>query len=263
MPAANTLFIGYPPPPYKLPDGMQDTKTVISLRGPTVQGWDDRHPLLAGLRGLHDMGVDDSFKLPELPEGTRKLIEADRGHVLLMAIPRSAFTDVLLTFPLITKDEKWNTRWPLETSFVLFLRNAVMNLGNVRDASADEPTQPGREKALRPGAAKSLSVTRPDGTTKTFERGKRPDYTYTDTGAIGLYTAEWDGHIRRFAVNLIPSADHDEGDLACASEVTVGARTIAADMVRKQPQDLWKYVVLAGLAVILLEWWIYNKRMQI
>src|SRR5262249_30327027 len=37
MPAANTLFIGHPPPPYKLAG---DGKVVTPLRSPTVQGWD-------------------------------------------------------------------------------------------------------------------------------------------------------------------------------------------------------------------------------
>jgi hypothetical protein len=218
---------------------------------------------MANLRGLYEMGIDDSFKLPDLPEGARKLLEADRGHVLLLAVPRLAFTDLVLTFPLITRDGKWNTRWPLENSFVLFLRNVTLGLGNVRDASAEEPTLPGREKVLRPGAAKTLTITRPDGTSTTLDRGSRPDFVYSDTGLLGVYAAAWDGQTRRFTVNLMPTADHDEGDLAPVTEVTIGAQTITAGETRKTPRDLWKYVVLAGLVVVLLEWWIYNRRVQI
>lgn len=260
MPAANTLFIGHPPPPYTLEPG---PKGVAMLRGPTVQGWDDRHPIMATLRGLYDIGIDESFKLPDLPEGARRLLEADRGHVLLLAVPRAAFVDLILTFPLLSRDGKWNTRWPLENSFVLFLRNVVLSLGNVRDASAEEPTQPGQEKILRLGSAKTIMVTRPDGRRATFDRGKRPDFAYSDTGLLGVYSAVWDDQIRRFAVNLFPTADHDEGDIAPVAEVAIGAQTIVAGQERKQPRDLWKYAVLAGLIVVLLEWWIYNKRVQI
>jgi hypothetical protein len=261
MPAANTLFLGQPPPPYKLEPGTP--KSVTNVRGPTVQGWDDRHPLMASLRGLYDIGIDEGFKLPDLPEGSRKLIEADRGHVLLLAVPRAAFTDLVLSFALLSREGKWNTRWPLENSFVLFLRNVLLGLGNVRDASAEEPTLPGREKVLRPGSAKTLKITRPDGSSKTYDRGNRPDFVYSDTGLLGVYTAEWDDQVHRFAVNLFPTADHDEGDLAPVKEVTIGAQTIVAGEARKQPRDLWKYVVLAGLIVVLVEWWIYNKRVQI
>ena len=45
--------------------------------------------------------------------------------------------------------------------------------------------------------------------------------------------------------------------------MTIGAQTIVAGEARKQPRDLWKYVVLAGLIVVLVEWWVYNKRVQI
>ncbi len=261
MPAANTLFIGQPPPPYKLEPG--DPRSVTTSRGPVVQGWDDRHPLMTSLRGLYDIGIDESFKLPDLPDGARKLIEADRGHVLLLAVPRSTFTDLVLTFALISRDGKWNTRWPLENSFVLFLRNVLLGLGNVRDASAEEPTLPGKEKLLRPGSAKSLTVTKPGGARKSFDRGNRPDYLYSDTDTIGVYTAEWDDQTRRFAVNLFPTTEHDEGDLAPVSEVTIGSQTIVAGEARKQPRDLWKYAVLIGLIVVLVEWWVYNKRVQV
>ncbi|CAN5162403.1 BatA and WFA domain-containing protein [soil metagenome] len=262
MPAANTFFLGTPPPPYKVA-GTADPKAVTSLRGPTVQGWDDRHPLMATLRGLYDIGIDESFKFPDLPEGAKKLMEADRGHVLLMAIPRNAFTDVVLTFPLLTLDGKWNTRWPLENSFVLFLRNVLLTLGNVKDASADEPTVPGREKLLRPGAAKTIKITKPDDSSKTFDRGNRPDLAYSDTNLLGVYTAAWGDQTRRFAVNLFPTADQDEGDIAPAKDVTIGSQTITAGETRKQPRELWKWLVLAGLCVLMAEWWLYNQRVQI
>jgi hypothetical protein len=31
----------------------------------------------------------------------------------------------------------------------------------------------------------------------------------------------------------------------------------------KTLENLWKLAVLAGLVVLLAEWWIYNKRVQI
>lgn len=262
MPAANTLFIGQPPPPYALPGESASPKAAI-VRGPTVQGWDDRHPVMANLRGLYDIGIDESFVLPELPEGSRRLMEAERGHALLLAIPRGTFTDIVMSFALISKDGRWNTRWPLENSFVLFMRNVVLTLGNVRDAGAEESILPGQEKMLRPGAATTLRVTRPDGSARSFDRGTRPDFAYINTDEPGIYTAEWDGQTRRFAINLFPTATHDEGDLAPVKEVTIGAQAIAAGEPRRQPRDLWKYILLAGLFVVLAEWWIYNKRVRI
>jgi len=266
MPSANTLFIGYPPPPF-LPTGT-DARSVLPVKFPSVQGTLDRHPIVQNLRGLYDIGIDESFRLPELPGGTLKLMEAANGHVLLAGIPRRSFTDLILCFAILTADEKWNTRWPLEPSFVLFLRNIVMNLGNVRDAGHEDPTLPGQEKVLHPGGVKQITVQKPSGLRKSFERGTRPDFAFTDTTEIGIYTATWtdgngDNATHRFAVNLFPEGPHDESDLAPINEVKIGAQTIVADKPRKQPRDLWKLAVIAGLIVLMAEWWIYNKRVQI
>ena len=65
------------------------------------------------------------------------------------------------------------------------------------------------------------------------------------------------------SVNLFPQGSHDESDLAPINEVKIGAQTIVADKPRKQPRDLWKLAVIAGLIVLMAEWWIYNKRVQI
>jgi hypothetical protein len=64
-------------------------------------------------------------------------------------------------------------------------------------------------------------------------------------------------------VNLFPQGDHDEGDLAPVREVKIGEQVIGTDEPRKAPRDLWKYAVLAGLVVLLAEWWVYNKRVQV
>ena len=190
-------------------------------------------------------------------------MNGSRGHVLIAAIPRQAFTDVVLTFPLLAADGRVNTRWPLEPSYVLFLRNALFALGNVRDAAAEDVTLPGQEKMLRPGGTAKLRVRLPDGTLKELDRGPRPDFLFTDTATVGVYTVSWDDQSRRFAVNLFPTPEHDESDLAPAEAVKIGEKTIVAGEPRKQPQDLWKYAVLGGLLVLAGEWWVYNRRVQI
>jgi von Willebrand factor type A domain/Aerotolerance regulator N-terminal len=269
MPNANTLFFGHPPPPFKLPSGMPTEWDVKAEKAPSVQGSQDRHPIMRSLRGLYDIAIDESYRLPKLPDGTQKLLEAAGGQLLIAGIPRAAFLDVAVAFQLLAGEGKWNTTWPLEPSFVLFLRNCVTNLGGVRDAAAEEPTQPGQEKPLRTGVVKSVSVTLPDGSTKTFDRDARPDFTFTGTDVVGAYAASWTEpgtdrtFVQRFAVNLFPSSDHDESDIKPASEVTIGAETIKPGETRKQPRDLWKLAVVVGLLVLMGEWWVYNRRVQI
>lgn len=270
MPRSNTWFIGHPPPPFKPLSAAADPLRVTPVKGPNVQGSLDRHPIMRNLRGLYDISIDESYQLPTLPNGTQKLLEAAGGQVLIAGIPRGPFTDVAMNFALMMTATDWNTLWPLQPSFVLFVRNLLTNLGNVRDAATEDPILPGQEKPIATGVTKRISVTLPDGKTMTFDRDTpRPEFTFTNTDQVGPYTATWTEPgtnreaTRRFAVNLTPTTDHDESDIAVTPEIRIGAETIAANEPRKQPRDLWKVAVLLGLIVLMAEWWVYNRRVQI
>ena len=104
-------------------------------------------------------------------------------------------------------------------------------------------------------------MTAPNGTETTLERGTRADFAYGATDRVGVYEATWDqdGH-RRFAVNLL---DPDESNLEPRTAVKIGAEQVQAGSTRRQPRELWKVAVLAGLALLLLEWYVYNRRVFI
>lgn len=262
MPRANTLFIGHPPPPYRQPKMGEpnDPRTVTPLSRPAVTGWSDGHAVMRHLRGLYEIEIDEAFRFPELPPKTGRLLESDGNTTLLAAIPRQSFTDLVLTFPIVGDDGRWNTLWPLRPSFVMFLRNVVRSQGHVRDALADDVLRPGDVKMLRPPGAQ-ITITWPGGgRSETLDRGSRSDVFFTGTDALGVFTAVSNGENQKFAVNLF---DPEESDIAPRASVAVGNQNVAAGEERKPPRDLWKLAVLVGLLVLLGEWWVYNKRMQI
>jgi hypothetical protein len=43
----------------------------------------------------------------------------------------------------------------------------------------------------------------------------------------------------------------------------VGNQVVEATGSRRPPRELWKLAVLAGLAVLLAEWWLYNRRVRL
>ena len=261
LPRANTFFIGYPPPPFKLRGAADDRLVVKPERGPRVTGWLGTHPVTRRLQGLYEVEIDEAFRVPEWPARTERLVESDGNLVLLGAVPRPPFTDLVLAFPLYTDDGLYNTLWPLRPSFVVFLRNVLRSLGNVRDALAEDVTRPGDIKVLRAaGNRPKLRVTTPGGKTEELDRAARADFAFAGTTEVGVYTAVAGDDRQRFAVNLFDPA---EGDIAPRPSVTVGSQTVEAGKPRKQPRDLWKLAVLAGVVVLLAEWWVYNKRVQI
>ena len=126
LPKANTFFVGHPPPPWKPGD-------LKRLNKPIVVEWNAKHALLRHVNGLNDVGIIDAFQLPDLPKGAEVLIGGAKGSTLLVALPRKPHTDVVLTFELLDGKNKWNTDWPLQASFPLFLRNVLYTLGDVKE----------------------------------------------------------------------------------------------------------------------------------
>ncbi len=270
LPLANTLFIGSPPPPWKpLSAGGEDA--VLEAKTPEVRVWQTDHPVMRNLRALDRIRIADAFKFPvarPLPPRTPRLMDGDGDTVLLAALARHTFTDFVLTFPLVSKAPdggvQWHSDWPLQPNFVLFLRNLLIHGGGVEAAGAAESLRPGQAITFRPRGAKEIFVTKPGESTgaKAERSTNRADVVYSGADVLGPYAAEWGTTTRRFAVNLF---DPLEGDLAPLDdgELKIGAESLTAGDTRKQPRDLWKYLLVVGLAVVMGEWWVYNKRVQI
>ncbi|MFL5330927.1 MAG: VWA domain-containing protein [Gemmataceae bacterium] len=259
MPQANTLFIGYPPPPWK-PAGQPQPqgKTVEKIDQPAIKGWTNQHGLLKYLTGLQEVGLFEALRIGGLPPRTPKLMEGDRDLLLLFTLNRGPNTDAVLTFSILNDQGDWNTNWPMLPSFPLFWRNVVYTLGNIRDAAAEENVQPGQVKVLRPGpGVDKVRVAPPTGGAITMDRQSRADFPFAQTDLSGVYSATWNGGGRRFAVNLL---DPLESNIQPRDSIQLGAVTISAGSEDKRPKELWKWLVLATLVAVLLEWYVYNRR---
>lgn len=263
MPRANTFFIGYPPPPWKEKGNADDTHVVESVRQPHVKGWMARHALMNELTALHEIAIDEAFRMKDLPQHTPRLLEAGNDTPLLLTLNRGAFTDLVMTFPLFTRDGKWNTDWSVHhTSWPIFLANVLWTLGNVGDAVGEEPVRPGQVRAIWPDAAvDTIQVTPPGGGPHTVRRGHQPAFLWGDTEHVGIYTATWEGGGRRsFAVNLL---DPQESNLEPRAALKIGQDKVDAGGTPGQPHEIWRWVVLGALALLVLEWYIYNRRISI
>jgi hypothetical protein len=260
MPRSNTMFIGHPPPPWHF-GGEDDGRRVQTVQFPHVRGWVDADPVMRGLRGWYELEIAEAYRFPNLPPKTPRLVEGDQDLLLMFTLSRQAYKDLVLAFPLATDDARWNTRWFLKPLFPLFLRNVLYTLGNVRDATTEDTVRPGNPKPIRPfGDVKEIRVRTPSGSSTRLERGTRSEFSYGGTGELGVYEVDWEDQTRKFAVNLF---DPNESLIEPRPSVKIGEVTIEAGPSRKQPRELWRWVALFGLAFLLLEWWIYNRRVHV
>jgi hypothetical protein len=85
--------------------------------------------------------------------------------------------------------------------------------------------------------------------------------TLNDTAEPGVYEVRSGGKItRQFAVNLFNPTESDiRPDTSPA--IKIGDVTIAGDTTWEASRlEIWKYLVATGLVVMLLEWYIYIRR---
>lgn len=255
MPRANTFFIGHAPPPFK-------PESQVKVANPQIKGWIGRHPVLRYLAALQDVGIAEAFVLKDLPPRTPRLIEIDQSRAILFSLNRQSFTDLVMTFPILNDKGEWNTNWPLLPSFPLFLRNVMYGLGNISDGASEETVQPGQPKPLRPDQAVSqIEVIDPAGKAHPLTRGTRADFIFGETDRVGAYKVAWDGTWQRsFAVNML---DSEESNIEPRTAVRIGAERVAGGKERTQPRELWKWLVLVALGLLLAEWYIYNRRVYV
>jgi hypothetical protein len=133
----------------------------------------------------------------------------------------------------------------------------------VSDTVRESTVQPGEPMVLRPEAGvKELTITAPGGKAEKFSRGTRADFVYGDTERLGLYKVVRDDQERRsFAVNLL---DGTESQIEPRAEIRIGSDTIkAGEEERRQPRELWKWIILLAFILLLVEWYIYNRRVYV
>ncbi|MBX3425037.1 MAG: BatA and WFA domain-containing protein [Pirellulales bacterium] len=271
MPQANTLFIGRVPP---LADWQAGTSGA-KISAPQIIDWQRGHPLL-NLIELGNVMVIDSLTVKP-PAGGATLIDSSAGPLMGIA-PRDSFEDAVLGFEIVGQDDQGtsvNTNWPRMTSFPNFALNVLEYLAAGGDAVQQQSTRPGQsvELTIR-GERDRLTIVKPDGSVQSLESPARGKLAYHDADRPGVYEIRSGGEtIRRFAVNLF---DREESDVALrgrqsdgealttVESLQIGYSEVAAASTQSPlRRELWKPLLLAALAVLLGEWYIYNRRVYI
>ena len=242
--------------------------------------WQRGHPLL-NLVELGNVIVADSLIVRPPPGGT-VLIDSTKGPLMAIA-PRDNYEDAVLGFEIVGHDASGattvNTNWPIRYSFPNFCLNVMEYLaGGAADLQLRN-TRPGETVELdlpQPGA--TVTVFLPDGSTRKIAAPAVGKLAFHETDQLGIYdviqdkAAAGEELLGRFAVNLFDRQEsdvrlrtrQDEAGVETVESLSIGYDDVAADSplapVRK---ELWTWLLLAALAVLVLEWYIYNRRVYI
>ena len=168
--------------------------------------------------------------------------------------------------------------WPLDVSFVVFLASALDYLGGDAIAGASDSTQMGATVSERlPAGAADIRLLPPPGVEDLSESTLTPlpdgTVVFGPVRRAGVYRLTWKGaaapgdlvengrSIRRIPANLL---DPQESVVAATGSVELASRIVRSnDGTFLGDQRLWPYLVLACAGLLMLEWFIYNRKVHI
>jgi hypothetical protein len=248
LPPGNYLFLGALPQVPGIEPGEK-------LERHALIWWDQTHPILRYV-SLDYVYVGESQTV-KVPPQAEILAEGPKGPVLFRYADQGRHY-LVLTFAVE------NSTWWSKLSFGVFMYNAIRYLGGGEAEAERGPLRPGGTLRIAvPPDANTVGLMRPDGARVTLAPDTFGMAYYGGTQRVGIY--QIDGGLPgrdRFAVNLEDDWESDikppGGPLKVANQEV---REVAA--IKTATPEVWRWFVGAALLVVLLEWWVYNRRVML
>jgi hypothetical protein len=218
--------------------------------------WQESHPL------LRHVSLENVFALKwrrlTLPSHAALLAEGeDSTAIAFITDPGHRY--VITAFDLLDSDFR------MQYAFIVFMQNAMFYLASGGLTDTGLLITPGDTMTLAvPPGAETMRLTRPDGSTDDVEVRDRLTINYANTRKCGLYKAVFDDPAETAVTYATNVLDANESMIAPNANFTIAGnpvRSVAGDIKINEP--LWPWAVAAALAILLIEWWIYNRRVMI
>jgi hypothetical protein len=267
MPACNTLFIGSVPP-------SEGWKAAPKAYPTLVRDVNQLHPLTQLLQ-MDNVIIGEASPI-QGPQGSASLMEAYIGEgkdakleSVFVIGPRAGYEDAVLGFEMYGQNDKGettvNTDWAIRRSFPVFVLNAVKYLGSVRTGLAMPSIKPGAPATLRSlTPVPALRVKSPGGNETVVPREAQNQYVFTRTEDLGVYDVRdgsGDKVSQKFAVNLF---DARESNLEPRDKIEIGSEEVAARQGKQASrQELWRWLLLGAIGLLIFEWYVYNRRVYL
>ncbi len=178
---------------------------------------------------------------------------------LVLAGPVGDHRVAVISFDLHDSDLPLKIAWPI------LLADLTEWYKLPRAVRINGSLQPGQAVTIQPGASADLvRIQRPDGATTT-RNVDQPLLIYADTAIPGIYKVEvYKGsdllQTEQFAVNLF---DANESNIAVRTPSFAPSNAGTARQEEVGQREFWPWVALAALLILMIEWYVHHRRLQI
>ncbi len=225
--------------------------TWTTVTAPAIVDWKNTHQILRYVN-FDNVSIAETFGV-KTPSWGVSLVESPQTP-LILAGELGGRRLLWVGFDTL------QSSWPLRISFPIFIANAVDWL-NPSAANASQflvrPGEPFRFRAAQP--VQQAKVTKPDGTVVPVSvTANGTELSFGDTLRQGVYKLQADTNTVRFCVALLDPA---ESSTTPREELPFGRFTkVTPVKLRRANQELWRWLALGGLCIVIFEWWYYHRR---
>ena len=253
----NYLFWGSAPK-------LEGISTGRAIDDEIIFDWDETHPILRHV-AVQTMDPLTWVEL-NLPPEAVQIVEGERTPVMAY-LTRDASQYLISAFSVVGEDEEGNLyrngNWVATLDFVVLVQNMVQFLAADISVKGERGVLPGEPvMAPIPDKVETVRIHRPDGVIDSISTGSYQSIHYASTRNVGVYRI--DPALPRYEVFAVNLFNRNESNVAPVPSVTLGAGKVTARAATIEvSKPAWAYFLLAVLALLLLEWLIYNRRVLV
>lgn len=258
-PGGNFVYFGALPEGLRVTAEKADGKPTL-IPDMTVLDWRRDHPILKNLN-LGKVYAAEAMKL-SVPPDVPTLVDGVQGPMVVL-LREGRGTHLIVGFDVLSSN------WPLRVSFPVFLHQALQFLAVGADLNVREGFRPGASVVIpranlaraAGGEPRTLQLIGPDGT-RQVDVPPAGDFALPALETVGIYRTEpVIPQFERIAVNLLDPA---ESNLLPVKSVPGGVGEAVAASGQKGRLELWWWIVAAvALPLLLIEWWVYTRRVHL
>lgn len=219
-----------------------------SAEGLTLVDWDRTHPALRFVE-LGSVNIAKLSIFSSAPLWAKPIADSIEGPVMWAGEREGGQRVLCLGFSPLNSD------WPLSAGFPIFIANSIKWLAHTEDSGLGTSSEKtGVRIFLKTlGVDATTTIKGPDGEKIELEEGAvsfRPDqagvYEFADSGV-------------KLAVNLF---DESESDIRPSDMISTdeGEKIEASSLISHTRNEIWRYLTLAALALLMIEWGVYHRR---
>lgn len=233
-----------------------------------IVAWDRDHPALSAI-DLSAVRIGEMHRIEAGP-GARVLATSTRGPAIVEVV-EGGVRAIVVAF----KPEESN--WPLDWGYVIFLAASVRTLGEDLGDIEGQVVRPGEVVATDvPRSVEGVRLEGPGIGSVRLTPDSEGRTVFGPVKRSGVYTMRWSGEagrsdlvvggevVRPIAVSM---QDPVESRVESRETLELPRGEVAAvkrdEGARERATRLWPWLLVCAAGILLLEWWVYNRRVYL